>query len=40
MIKVFGEIPTAYFETLEEAEQYRDEWQEGSETELYIVIAK
>lgn len=39
MIKVFGEIPTAYFETKEEAEKYIREWEEGSETDLYIVMA-
>lgn len=39
MFKVFGEIPTKYFETKEEAEKYIREWEEGSETELNIILS-
>jgi hypothetical protein len=39
MYKVFGEIPTKYFDSKEEAEKYMNDWQEGSETDLYITLS-
>lgn len=39
MYKVFGEIPTAYFDSREEAERYATDWQDGCEAFLFIVIA-
>jgi hypothetical protein len=39
MYKVFGEVPTAYFDTKQEAENYIKDWEEGSEFDLNIIMS-
>jgi hypothetical protein len=38
MYKVYGQIPTKIFETIEEAEQYIQYWEDGCESDINTVI--